>query len=77
LNVTGSINSTTELNISASRYNYGSILTVSGSANVVHTTVTGSFRSAFYNYVAFSGSTQERVKFPTFGSELLRLTLRQ
>jgi hypothetical protein len=44
------------VNVSGSRYNYGSILTVSGSGNVVHTTATGSFRAAFYNYVAFSGS---------------------
>lgn len=53
--ITGSLNITSPT-IGSTRYIYGYTSSLSGSLSVVSTAATSSFRAAFYNYVAASGS---------------------
>jgi hypothetical protein len=55
--ISGSLTITGSFSISgSSQYTYGVATTVSSSTNIISSIPTGSFRSAFYNYVAVSGS---------------------
>jgi hypothetical protein len=57
LGVTGSISLTQgSLNVSGSQYGYAVTSSTAAGTNVIASVSTGSFRAAFFNYVAFSGS---------------------